>query len=167
MATIEPVDIESYDQWRGRLQRRAVESGWNIPLECRGVVMARLVATVEKPETDFDTFTKAVNMLAKLERAEQTAVANAMNVTRWAETKEAWSENDGGILVRLPKPRWPGPYQDELDTLADKMREMGMPFDLVAQVRCFEFPDNEPDTAPRRGPPLALADLRPDDCPPD
>ena len=148
MATIEPVDIESYDQWRGRLQRRAVESGWNIPLECRGVVMARLVATVENPETDFETFTKAVNMLAKLERAEQTAVANAMNVTRWAGTTGAWDGDDSGILVRVPKPRWPGPYQDQLDALADKMLEMGIPYELVSQIQGYEFPDNESDTPP-------------------
>lgn len=170
MEQIESGDYELYDDWRERLQKRAVDSGWKIPESVRETVVNRLVTTIENPETSFESFTKAVNMLAKLERAEQTAVANAVHVTRWAESQPTSANAiDIGVMVRVPHEMgndfvtstplyWGDDYHEGLTLLADKLAEFGLPVELVNLVRQFDISqipepvDPEPDPEPRPNP---------------
>jgi hypothetical protein len=139
MADIDSSDIVTYDQWRERLHQRAVRPGWNIPAEVRVDVMERLVETIRNPETPFAAFAKAVDLLARLEKAERQAVSSAVNVTRWAMGETPDESDADGVLVKVP--RWPGPFQDELDRLANQMEEFGIAKELADQVRHFELTD--------------------------
>lgn len=140
MAEIEDGEILTYEEWRERLTARAASTGWKIPDEVRTDVVQRLVATIRDPETPFQSFIKAVDMLAKLDRAESQSVTNAFKVTQWA-LADAANDIPARNGVRAHEPRWPGPYQEELERLADRMEEFGISKALADQVRNFDLSD--------------------------
>jgi hypothetical protein len=140
MAEIEEVEILTYEDWRERLMARAGSTGWKISNEVRQDAIKRLVASIQNPSTPFQSFIKAVDMLAKLERAENQAVSNAFKVTQWAVADFA-AEKSAENGVRSQGTTWTGPFQEELDRLADRMMELGLSKDLVDQVRNFDLCD--------------------------